>query len=57
MNHAFRLMHGRRVAVHAHGAAGIKVAIRAGVDTVEHADVRVMEKVSFVMKGGEIYKR
>lgn len=32
-------MHGRKVAVHAHGAAGIKVAIRAGVDTVEHASL------------------
>lgn len=32
-------MHGRRVAVHAHGASGIKVAIRAGVDTVEHASL------------------
>lgn len=32
-------MHGRRVAVHAHGADGIKVAIRAGVDTVEHASL------------------
>ncbi|TXG82578.1 MAG: amidohydrolase family protein [Sphingomonadales bacterium] len=29
--------HKRRVAVHAHGAEGIKRAIRAGVDTVEHA--------------------
>jgi imidazolonepropionase-like amidohydrolase len=32
-------MHGRKVAVHAHGANGIKVAIRAGVDTVEHASL------------------
>lgn len=32
-------MHGRRVAVHAHGADGIKVAIRAGVDSVEHASL------------------
>lgn len=32
-------MHGRKVAVHAHGAAGIKVALRAGVDTVEHASL------------------
>ena len=32
-------MHGRKVAVHAHGADGIKVAIRAGVDTVEHASL------------------
>jgi imidazolonepropionase-like amidohydrolase len=32
-------MHGRKVAVHAHGAGGIKTAIRAGVDTVEHASL------------------
>ena len=32
-------MHGLRVAVHAHGASGIKVALRAGVDTVEHASL------------------
>jgi imidazolonepropionase-like amidohydrolase len=32
-------MHGRKVAVHAHGAEGIKVAIRAGVDSVEHASL------------------
>ena len=30
-------LHGRKVAVHAHGTAGIKAAIRAGVDSVEHA--------------------
>jgi imidazolonepropionase-like amidohydrolase len=32
-------MHGRKVAVHAHGASGIKVALSAGVDTVEHASL------------------
>ena len=32
-------MHGRKVAVHAHGASGIKVALRAGVDTIEHASL------------------
>jgi imidazolonepropionase-like amidohydrolase len=32
-------MHGRKVAVHAHGAAGIKVALRNGVDTIEHASL------------------
>ncbi|MET0342545.1 MAG: amidohydrolase family protein [Polyangiales bacterium] len=32
-------MHGRKVAVHAHGASGIAVALRAGVDTVEHASL------------------
>jgi imidazolonepropionase-like amidohydrolase len=30
---------GRRVAAHAHGASGIRDAIRAGVDSVEHASL------------------
>jgi imidazolonepropionase-like amidohydrolase len=30
---------GMRVAAHAHGAAGIKAAIRAGIDTIEHASL------------------
>lgn len=29
--------HGRTIAAHAHGAQGIKNAIRAGIDTIEHA--------------------
>jgi len=32
-------MLGMKVAVHAHGTAGIKDAIRAGVDTIEHASL------------------
>lgn len=32
-------MLGLRVAAHAHGAAGIKAAIRAGIDTIEHASL------------------
>jgi imidazolonepropionase-like amidohydrolase len=32
-------MQGRKVSVHAHGADGIKVALRAGVDAVEHASL------------------
>jgi imidazolonepropionase-like amidohydrolase len=31
--------HGRRVAAHAHGTEGIKNAIKAGVDSVEHASL------------------
>ena len=31
--------YGRKVAVHAHGAAGIKLAVRAGADSVEHGTV------------------
>ena len=30
---------GLRVAAHAHGAAGIKSAVRAGIDTIEHASL------------------
>jgi imidazolonepropionase-like amidohydrolase len=32
-------MHGRKVAAHAHGADGIKAAITAGVDSIEHASL------------------
>jgi imidazolonepropionase-like amidohydrolase len=45
-------MHDRRVAVHAHGAAGIKVAIRAGVDTVEHASLIDDEGLQLAKKMG-----
>jgi len=45
-------MHGRRVAVHAHGADGIKVAIRAGVDTVEHASLIDDEGLQLAKKAG-----
>lgn len=39
MNAAIEEAHkaGRRTAVHAHGATGIKNAVRAGIDSVEHA--------------------
>ena len=45
-------MLGRRVAVHAHGADGIKVAIRAGVDTVEHASLIDDEGLQLAKKAG-----
>ncbi|MGI9246900.1 MAG: amidohydrolase family protein, partial [Steroidobacteraceae bacterium] len=45
-------MHGRKVAVHAHGANGIKVAIRAGVDTVEHASLIDEEGLDLAKKNG-----
>ncbi len=32
-------MHGRRVAAHAHGPEGIRAAILAGVDSIEHASL------------------
>lgn len=45
-------MHGRKVAVHAHGADGIKVAIRAGVDTVEHASLIDEEGLQLAKQAG-----
>ena len=45
-------MHGRKVAVHAHGADGIKVAIRAGVDTIEHASLIDDEGLQLAKKAG-----
>jgi imidazolonepropionase-like amidohydrolase len=45
-------MHGRRVAVHAHGANGIKVALQAGVDTIEHASLIDQEGLELAKKSG-----
>jgi len=45
-------MHGRRVAVHAHGANGIKVALQAGVDTIEHASLIDEEGLELAKKNG-----
>jgi imidazolonepropionase-like amidohydrolase len=45
-------MHGRRVAVHAHGANGIKVALKAGVDTIEHASLIDQEGLDLAQKTG-----
>lgn len=45
-------MHGRKVAVHAHGANGIKVALRAGVDTIEHASLIDQEGLELARRSG-----
>jgi imidazolonepropionase-like amidohydrolase len=45
-------MHGRRVAAHAHGAEGIKAAIRAGVDSIEHASLIDDEGIRLARKNG-----
>jgi imidazolonepropionase-like amidohydrolase len=45
-------MHGRKVAVHAHGTSGIKVALRAGVDSVEHASLIDDEGIELAKKSG-----
>ena len=43
---------GLRVAAHAHGARGISAAIRAGVDTIEHASLIDDEGIALARKHG-----
>jgi imidazolonepropionase-like amidohydrolase len=43
---------GRKVAAHAHGTDGIKQAIRAGVDSVEHASLLDDEAISLAKERG-----
>lgn len=45
-------MYGLKVAAHAHGAAGIKAAIRAGIDTIEHASLIDDEGIALAKKYG-----
>jgi len=45
-------MLGLKVAVHAHGASGIKDAIRAGVDTIEHASLADEEAFTLAKQHG-----
>lgn len=45
-------MLGMKVAVHAHGAAGIKDAIRAGADTIEHCSLADEEAFALAKKHG-----
>ena len=45
-------MLGLKVAVHAHGTAGIKDAIRAGVDTIEHASLADEEAFTLAKQHG-----
>lgn len=46
---------GRTVAVHAHGAEGIKIAIEAGVDSVEHASLVDDEGIRMAKKAGTVF--
>jgi imidazolonepropionase-like amidohydrolase len=45
---------GKTVAVHAHGAGGVKMAIRAGADTVEHASLMDDEALAMAVKSKTI---
>ena len=43
---------GRKVAAHAHGAAGIKAALRAGVDSIEHGTYLDDEAIALFLASG-----
>jgi imidazolonepropionase-like amidohydrolase len=43
---------GRKVASHAHAAAGINAALRAGVDSIEHGSYANKESIRLFKKGG-----
>ncbi len=43
---------GLKVAAHAHGAAGIKAAVRAGIDTIEHASLIDQEGIRLAKERG-----
>src|SRR5580704_9275905 len=48
-------MLGLKVAVHAHGTSGIKDAIRAGVDTIEHASLTDEEAFALAKQRGTYF--
>ena len=47
--------YGRKVAVHAHGADGIKLAVRAGADSIEHGTVMDDEILKLMKARGTYY--
>ena len=47
--------YGRKVAVHAHGADGIKLALRAGADSIEHGTVMDDEIIKMMKAKGTYY--
>jgi len=48
-------MLGLKVAAHAHGTSGINDAIRAGVDTIEHASLADAESISLAKAKGAVF--
>jgi imidazolonepropionase-like amidohydrolase len=46
---------GKRTAAHAHGAAGAKVAIRAGIDSIEHGSFLDEEALRMMKERGTYY--
>lgn len=48
-------LYGKKVAVHAHGADGIKLALRHGADSIEHGTVMDEEIIRLFLKTGAYY--
>lgn len=48
-------LYGKKVAVHAHGADGIAVALRAGADSIEHGTLLDEESIALFKKTGAYY--
>ncbi len=46
---------GLKVAAHAHGAGGIKAAIKAGIDTIEHASLVDDEGIKLAVQNGTYF--
>lgn len=48
-------LHGKKVAVHAHGTDGINVALAAGADSIEHGTMPDEETLRLFKQGGAYY--
>ncbi|HYE42509.1 MAG TPA: amidohydrolase family protein [Caulobacteraceae bacterium] len=48
-------LYGKKVAVHAHGADGVKTALRAGADSIEHGTLMDDEDIKLFVKTGAYY--
>jgi imidazolonepropionase-like amidohydrolase len=48
-------LYGKKVAVHAHGADGIAVALRAGADSIEHGTLLDDESIALFKRTGAYY--
>lgn len=48
-------LYGKKVAVHAHGADGVKLALRYGADSIEHGTMMDEETIKLFLKTGAYY--
>jgi imidazolonepropionase-like amidohydrolase len=48
-------LYGKKVAVHAHGADGIAIALKAGADSIEHGTLMGEDEVKLFLKTGAYY--